>query len=121
MTRTAALLCSIVVCSVMTGCDGSGVPPRADDVKEAMQIYIGDREGSTDSKGRYKGPRVSKIQDLKCDLADEKSNVFKCTFKFTVKRRESETIDGTYAFRRMPIKVEEKGKEVEKIKWRVAA
>jgi hypothetical protein len=122
MTRTAKALCSVVVCSVLAGCGmDPGLPPKDEDIVEAMQVYIGDREGTTDSKGRYRGPRVRKVEELKCAQLNEKEQVYKCSFKYTVMRRGPESELGELQFRKVPAKVEEKGKEVEKLRWRVAA
>jgi hypothetical protein len=112
----------VIVCGgALSACgfEEAPKPPTAQEANEAMQNYVADREGSTDSKGRYKGPRVLKLADLKCITVDEASRTYRCSFKYTVKRRNNEEETATQSFRKVPVKIEERGETIEKKVWQV--
>lgn len=119
--RAASLVVALLTASALSGCgfEEAPKPPLDSDVAEAMQAYVADTEGYTDIRGRYRGPRVLRVQDMKCDLTDEPSRTYKCAFKYMVRRNSTEEETATRLFRKVAVQVEENGKKVERRLWQI--
>ncbi|MDX2157274.1 MAG: hypothetical protein SFW09_12270 [Hyphomicrobiaceae bacterium] len=119
MAKKIVVIGSLVVGGLLSGCLAGESPPTQTEMVEALQAYVADAEGFTDSKGRYRGPKVGKVDNLKCNLVDPKSYAYECSYKVTIRRRNKEEDTETRTFRKTEVEIEERGKTVKKKMWRV--
>lgn len=123
MTRRAAVAgVSIVLSVLVAGCGGSVSAPSAKDVQKAMQEYIGERDGSVDSKGRYKGPRVKNVTALKCRPNGKVEASYICAFAYDyIERKDKENQKTERVLTQIKVKVPSGDKEVERKLWKVVS
>jgi hypothetical protein len=119
MARATAAIGSLMISGMLTGCLVDAAAPTTTEMIEALQAYVAETEGSTDAKGRYRGPQVGKVENLKCVLVDPKQESFKCSYTATVRRTRKEEDTETRTFRKTEVEIEARGKSVKKKLWRV--